>query len=121
VDLVGALSHPCWEVQRLLDLAERWIHRPRGTSRRRPAVRTFRHLRGSEVDQLVAKYKAGSTVYELGELYGINRQTVGKHLRQRGVDTRAPGARARRCRCRSCSLSAWLVASRHCGSVRHVT
>ncbi len=30
-------------------------------------------------------------MYELGELYGINRQTVGKHLRQRGVDTRAPG------------------------------
>jgi hypothetical protein len=91
VDLVAALSHPRWEVRRLLDLAERWIQRPRGASRRRPAVRTFRHLRDSEVDQLVAKYKAGSTVYELGELYAINRQTVGKHLRQRGVDTRPPG------------------------------
>jgi DNA-binding CsgD family transcriptional regulator len=91
VDLVAALSHPSWQVQRLLGLAERWIRRPGGASRRRPAVRTFRHLRDSEVDQLVVRYKAGSSVYELGKQYGINRQTVGKHLRQRGVDTRPPG------------------------------
>ena len=54
-------------------------------------MRTFRHLRDSEVDQLVARYKAGSTVFELSELFGINRQTVGKRLRHRGVDTRPPG------------------------------
>jgi AraC-like DNA-binding protein len=54
-------------------------------------VRTFRHLRDNEVDQLVAKYEAGATVLELGELLGISRQTVGNYLRQRGIDTRPRG------------------------------
>jgi DNA-directed RNA polymerase specialized sigma24 family protein len=41
-----------------------------------------------EVDQLVAAYRAGATVYQLADQFGSHRITVGKHLRARGIDTR---------------------------------
>jgi transposase len=43
-----------------------------------------------EVDELVAAYQAGSSVYQLAKQYGIHRGTVGKHLRSCGIDTTAP-------------------------------
>ena len=47
-----------------------------------------RHLRRSEVDQLVRAYGGGAKVAELAALFGIHRETVGKHLQARGIDTR---------------------------------
>ncbi|WP_343063804.1 helix-turn-helix domain-containing protein [Haloechinothrix aidingensis] len=41
--------------------------------------------------QLVAGYEAGATVYELGDRFGISRQTVGKILKQHGVKMRRGG------------------------------
>jgi hypothetical protein len=39
--------------------------------------RRARQLDGEEVQQLIDGYRAGATVYELGDQFGINRQTVG--------------------------------------------
>jgi transposase-like protein len=51
----------------------------------------MRQLRSYELDELEVAYQAGATVYQLAERFGINRVTVGKHLRRRGVDTTPPG------------------------------
>jgi hypothetical protein len=51
----------------------------------------MRQLRSFEVDELVQAYGAGATVYDLATQFGINRVTVGKPLRGRGIDTKPPG------------------------------
>jgi hypothetical protein len=43
------------------------------------------------VQQLATEYKAGATVYELGDRFGISRQTVGKILKHHGVTMRRQG------------------------------
>lgn len=53
---------------------------------RRPA--RYRVLRPAEVDELVATYHDGATVYELGDRFGISRQTVSKTLKRQGVTMR---------------------------------
>ncbi|MBA0125526.1 helix-turn-helix domain-containing protein [Haloechinothrix sp. YIM 98757] len=50
-----------------------------------------RQLDDAQVRQLVAGYEAGATVYELGDRFGISRQTVGKILKQHGVKMRRGG------------------------------
>ncbi|HEY7489088.1 MAG TPA: hypothetical protein VH912_31915 [Streptosporangiaceae bacterium] len=57
----------------------------------RKHYKTARQLRPAEIDRLVAEYRAGRTVYELGTRFGIHRATVGQHLRARGIDTTPPG------------------------------
>jgi predicted transcriptional regulator len=51
----------------------------------------MRQLQPADIDELMKIYEAGATVYELAEQFSINRKTVGKHLRARGVDTKPPG------------------------------
>jgi hypothetical protein len=36
----------------------------------------------------VTAYKGGATVFELANMFGIHRSTVGRRLQARGVDTR---------------------------------
>jgi DNA-directed RNA polymerase specialized sigma24 family protein len=48
-------------------------------------------LTPDEVTTLVERYEAGATVYELAGEFEINRVTVGKHLRRRGVRLRLDG------------------------------
>jgi DNA-binding CsgD family transcriptional regulator len=50
-------------------------------------------LTESDVDDLVAGYEAGATVYELAERFGIHRATVSEHLHRRGVGMRGAGLR----------------------------
>lgn len=50
-----------------------------------------RRLSEAKIDQLVADYRAGRTVYELAAQYGINRKSVSKHLHARGVSMRMQG------------------------------
>ncbi len=57
----------------------------------RTSWRRVRRLSESEVDQLVADYQAGRTVYELAAQFGINRKVVSKHLHARGVTMRMRG------------------------------
>lgn len=47
-----------------------------------------------EVDELVVAYQAGATVYELAAKFGIHRNTVGDHLRARGINTQPPALTA---------------------------
>jgi transposase len=54
------------------------------------SCRTARPLRAAEIDQLVAAYEAGATVFELATRFNIHRTTVGRHLKERGIDTRPP-------------------------------
>lgn len=92
--LVGvseAFSHPSYQVQRLLDLAETWPDQQGSASRGAERCRTARQVSPAEVDELVTAYAAGATVYELAERFGIHRDTIGKHLRARGLVTVKPG------------------------------
>ncbi|MEJ7744282.1 MAG: hypothetical protein WKF73_18135 [Nocardioidaceae bacterium] len=62
---------------------------PLPAERRR--VGTARQLNAEQTQQLIEAYRAGATVYELGDRFGINRKTVGKILTRNGVRTKHPG------------------------------
>ncbi|WP_245267020.1 helix-turn-helix domain-containing protein [Saccharomonospora piscinae] len=44
--------------------------------------------------KLIEGYEAGATIYELGDQFGISRQTVGKILKRQGVTMRRQGLTA---------------------------
>ena len=46
-------------------------------------------MRPAEVDELVRTWRAGTGVVKLAAQFGVHRQTVGKHLHARGIDTTA--------------------------------
>ncbi|VVJ19595.1 Uncharacterised protein [Amycolatopsis camponoti] len=50
-----------------------------------------RQLRADQVEQLIADYQSGATVYELGDRFGIERRTVSTILRRHGVPMRRRG------------------------------
>ncbi|MEU2923006.1 helix-turn-helix domain-containing protein [Streptomyces sp. NPDC007057] len=57
--------------------------------RKRPiAPRTAKQIKGQQAEDLVAAYKAGATVYELGSRFGISRQTVSSILKRQNIETR---------------------------------
>lgn len=56
---------------------------------RRPG--RIRHLQPEQVEKLIAGYQAGATVYELGDLFGIDRKTVSRILRRHDVPMRRTG------------------------------
>lgn len=58
----------------------------------RPRVRTARQLDAKQTEALIADYRGGATVFELGEQFGIDRRTVGKILTRNGVPTKHPGS-----------------------------
>jgi transposase-like protein len=51
----------------------------------------MRPLRQDKVDEIVAAYGEGATVQALAEQFGVYRDTIGRRLARRGVDTRPPG------------------------------
>jgi hypothetical protein len=91
VGLMEALSSPRRPVRRLLELALNWPNDAAQTQQSPVGTyRTARQLRPAAIDQLVVAYQAGATTHELAVRFGIWRGTVGKHLKERGIDTRAP-------------------------------
>lgn len=65
----------------------------------RPARRcrvpgTARQLESQQVQELIAGYQAGATVYELGERFGIDRRTVSEILHRHDVSMRRRGISA---------------------------
>ncbi|HKR48974.1 MAG TPA: hypothetical protein VJT72_05220 [Pseudonocardiaceae bacterium] len=54
----------------------------------RPKPRRARQLDADQVQELIAGYQAGATVYELGDQFGIERRTVSTVLRRHGVPMR---------------------------------
>ena len=64
---------------------------PRPASAQRDRPRRARRLGDDQVQELIAGYESGSTVYELGERFGIERRTVSNILRRHGVPMRRRG------------------------------
>jgi len=61
------------------------------TRPRRRSPGTARQLDAAQTQELIAAYRARSTVYQLGDQFGIDRRTVGKILTRNGVPTKHPG------------------------------
>jgi hypothetical protein len=54
-------------------------------------LRRARRLGDDQIQELIAGYLAGSTVYELGDRFGIERRTVSNILHRHGVPLRRCG------------------------------
>ncbi len=54
----------------------------------RPKPRRARQLDTDQVQELIASYQAGATVYELGDRFGIERRTASNILHRHGVPIR---------------------------------
>jgi site-specific DNA recombinase len=52
---------------------------------------TARQLKDDQVQQLIAGYLAGATVYQLGTRFGIERRTVSNILHRKNVPMRRRG------------------------------
>lgn len=57
----------------------------------RPKPGRARQLDADQVQELIASYQAGATVYELGARFGIERRTVSNILHRNGVPMRRRG------------------------------
>jgi hypothetical protein len=53
--------------------------------------RRARRLDAEQIQELIAGYRSGATVYELGDRFGIERRTVSNILRRHGVPMRRCG------------------------------
>lgn len=62
---------------------------PATATRDRP--RRARQLGAEQIQELIAGYQSGSTVYELGAQFGIERRTVSAILHRHGVPMRRRG------------------------------
>ena len=51
-------------------------------------VKRAKWLNPTELNQIVERYQAGATVYELADQFGVNRNTVAGHLKAQGVRLR---------------------------------
>jgi hypothetical protein len=93
VDLQGAYSKQNRQVS-VLEALLRKLPKPDAPQRPASPGRNpgrARRLNDEQVQQLVDGYQAGATVYELGERFGISRQTVGTILKRHGVTMRRRG------------------------------
>lgn len=93
VGVVEALSSPLTlPTRRLLELASAWpANLPDKVPSQPLHYRTMRPLRQDEIDEMVRAYRAGTTVQALAERFGVYRDTIGRHLARRGVETRPRG------------------------------
>jgi hypothetical protein len=58
---------------------------------KRDRPRRARQLGAEQIQELIAGYQSGSTVYELGDRFGIERRTVSTILHRHGVPMRRRG------------------------------
>lgn len=93
MDLGGAYYNPKDQVSALERLREKLpsldVPEPTRVKGARPG--RVRKLGEAQVQKLIAGYQAGSTVYELGAQFGIERRTVSDVLRRHGVPMRRRG------------------------------
>lgn len=93
VDLRGRYWNQRAQVRTLESLLRK-LPSPATPVRRRQTPRMpgrARRLDDGQVQALIEGYQAGATVYELGERFGISRQTVSRYLHRRGVPMRRQG------------------------------
>jgi len=93
VDLGGAYYNPKDQVRALEQLREKLprLDTPQPTPTRRDRPRRVRQLGNDQIEQLIASYRSGLTVYELGDRFGIERRTVSSILHRHGVPMRRRG------------------------------
>jgi hypothetical protein len=93
VDLRVAYSNTKDQVRALEELREKLprLDTPEPTPTKRDRPRRARQLGDEQVQQLIANYQSGGTVYELGDRFGIERRTVSSILHRYGVAIRRRG------------------------------
>jgi hypothetical protein len=93
VEVREAYYNPKDQVKALEQLREKLpsldTHLPAPVEQDRP--RRARRLGAEQVQELIAGYRSGSTVYELGVLFGIERRTVSTILHRHGIPMRRRG------------------------------
>ena len=93
MDLGGAYYNPRPQVEALEKLLRKLpdpgAPAPPPVERYKPG--RIQHLPPDQVEKLIAGYQAGATVYELGDLFGIDRKTVSRILRRHDVPMRRTG------------------------------
>jgi hypothetical protein len=93
VDLRGTYYNTNTQVEALEKLREKLPNLdtllPAPVKRDRP--RRARRLGTDQIQELIAGYQSGSTVYELGDRFGIERRTVSNILHRHGVPMRRRG------------------------------
>jgi len=93
VDLGGAYYNPKPQVEALEKLLRKL---PDPGAPAPPPVERYKlgriqHLPPDQVEKLIAGYQTGATVYELGDLFGMDRKTVSRILRRHDVPMRRTG------------------------------
>jgi hypothetical protein len=87
VEVMGRYLNPSDQGERLRDLLG-IVPSGYQTVNTRTKKAIHRRLRAAQVEELVAGYQTGSTVYQLAEKFRINRETVSKLLERQGVPRR---------------------------------
>lgn len=93
MDLGGAYYNPKSQVKALEQLREKLpsLEAPAPTPSRQDRPRRARQLGDDQIQQLIAGYLSGATVYELAEVFGIERRTVSTILHRHDVPMRRRG------------------------------
>jgi DNA-directed RNA polymerase specialized sigma24 family protein len=93
VDLRGAYSNPKAQVSALQSLLSKLpdLTKPVQRAPKRHLPGKAKQLGPDQAQELIAGYQAGATVYELGDRFGISRQTVSKILHRHDVPMRMQG------------------------------
>ncbi|GAB3474063.1 terminase gpP N-terminus-related DNA-binding protein [Amycolatopsis cihanbeyliensis] len=93
MDLGGAYYNPKDQVSALETLRRKLpdLDTPPQPTPKRPRPGRARHLDDAHIQQLIAGYLSGSTVYELAEQFKIGRNTVCRILRRHHVPMRRRG------------------------------
>ncbi len=90
VEYLGRYRNPIYQGQRIQRLTKLTSEASSSASRELPPrpYRRLRRLESDKVVQLVESYRAGRTVHELSDEFGIHRDTVSAALERAGIDRR---------------------------------
>jgi hypothetical protein len=90
VEVRGPYSNTKDQVKALEQLRDKLpsLDTPEPPSIKRDRPGCARQLGTDQIEQLIADYQSGATVYELGDRFGIERRTVSNILHRHGVPMR---------------------------------
>ncbi|MEU0467669.1 hypothetical protein ABZ215_27020 [Amycolatopsis sp. NPDC006131] len=93
MEVRGPYSNIKAQVRALEELREKLpsLDTPEPSSIKHDRPGRARQLRAEQIEQLIAGYRSGATVYELGDQFGIERRTVSNILHRHGVPMRRRG------------------------------
>lgn len=93
MELSGAYYNTKQQVSELESLIKKLsdVSTPLRPARRGRLPGSARQLARHQIQELIAGYEAGATVYQLGERFGIDRRTVSKILHRHDVPMRRRG------------------------------